>query len=230
MKLLRRFVCVCTAAIVLGCPSGSRAWLFGPSGDDLAQKRANILSQSQSMTAQLVAFNPALSAALKNAVGYATFTQMNVNLLLVSTANGYGVVVNNQTGAQTFMRMASLGTGFGAGIRDLRVIFIFNDANVMQQFVNQGWQFGGQADATAKYQDSGIAAGQSATGAVNYQDGAVSGGTTTDVTAQAGRQNSAGANVATPGGMQIYQFTESGVALQATVAGTKYWKDANLNQ
>jgi hypothetical protein len=30
--------------------------------------------------------------------------------------------------------------------------------------------------------------------------------------------------------MEIYQFTESGVALQATVAGTKYWKDSKLNK
>jgi len=29
--------------------------------------------------------------------------------------------------------------------------------------------------------------------------------------------------------MEIYQFTESGIALQATIAGTKYWKDKELN-
>jgi len=27
----------------------------------------------------------------------------------------------------------------------------------------------------------------------------------------------------------IYQITESGLALQATVKGTKYWKDGTLN-
>lgn len=31
------------------------------------------------------------------------------------------------------------------------------------------------------------------------------------------------------GGMTVYQITESGVALQATVKGTKYWKDDDLN-
>jgi hypothetical protein len=30
--------------------------------------------------------------------------------------------------------------------------------------------------------------------------------------------------------MEIYQFTQSGVALQATVAGTKYWQDSRLNR
>ena len=30
-------------------------------------------------------------------------------------------------------------------------------------------------------------------------------------------------------GMEIYQFTENGIALRATVGGTKYWPDADLN-
>ncbi|MBW8041654.1 MAG: hypothetical protein FVQ85_16885 [Planctomycetes bacterium] len=30
--------------------------------------------------------------------------------------------------------------------------------------------------------------------------------------------------------IEAYSMTESGLALQATVAGTKYWKDKNLNQ
>ncbi len=30
-------------------------------------------------------------------------------------------------------------------------------------------------------------------------------------------------------GMRVYQLTESGVALQATLKGTKYWKDGELN-
>ena len=31
------------------------------------------------------------------------------------------------------------------------------------------------------------------------------------------------------GEMEIYNFTEAGIALQATAAGTKYWKDKDLN-
>jgi hypothetical protein len=31
------------------------------------------------------------------------------------------------------------------------------------------------------------------------------------------------------GDIIIYQLTEAGVALQATIAGTKYWKDKELN-
>ena len=30
-------------------------------------------------------------------------------------------------------------------------------------------------------------------------------------------------------GMDIYQFTENGISLSATISGTKYWKDKQLN-
>ena len=30
-------------------------------------------------------------------------------------------------------------------------------------------------------------------------------------------------------GIEVYSMTETGLALQATVAGTKYWKDDKLN-
>jgi hypothetical protein len=30
-------------------------------------------------------------------------------------------------------------------------------------------------------------------------------------------------------GIEVFSMTESGLALQATVAGTKYWKDDKLN-
>ncbi|MHC4332812.1 MAG: lipid-binding SYLF domain-containing protein [Planctomycetota bacterium] len=51
-----------------------------------------------------------------------------------------------------------------------------------------------------------------------------------DAAAKAGDKGGA-ANVAgdITSGMEIYQFTESGIALQATIAGTKYWKDKELN-
>jgi len=218
------------ALLVLAGPTESRAFLFfGPKGDDPAQKRANIRTQSENMIAQLVAANPQLKEKLKTAAGYATFSQFNLNLLLLSTANGYGMVVNNQTGNDTFMRMASLGYGVGAGIRDMRVIFIFNSPSIMKQFVDQGWQFGGGADASAKYQNTGISADQSLKANVDFTDGTVAAGSATDLSARANPQDAAAANVATPGGMEVYQLTESGIALQATVAGTKYWKDSALN-
>ncbi len=52
----------------------------------------------------------------------------------------------------------------------------------------------------------------------------------TDVAAKAG---GSGGELSSKGamgaGISAYSMTESGLALQATIAGTKYWKDAALN-
>jgi len=215
------------AALLL--TSSALAWPFGPKGDSNAEKKANIRQQRDEMLAQLYAANPAMKQNLKKAAGYATFKQLNVNLLLLATANGYGVAVDNQTHKETFMRMGSLGGGVGAGLKDVWVIFVFHDPQVLKGFIEEGWQVGGQADAAAKYQKTGVSAEQNVKGNVSFRDGTVAAGSSTDLRASDGSQPSQ-ANLAVGGALEMYQFTESGVALQATVSGTKYWKDAPLNK
>jgi lipid-binding SYLF domain-containing protein len=224
---MKRILCL---ILTLALATSAQAWPFGPMGDSNAEKKANIHKQRDEMLAQLYTSNPEMKKILKKSAGYATFSQVSVNLLLLATANGYGVVVDNKTRKETFMRMGSLGGGIGAGVKDVRVIFVFHDAKVMKQFVEEGWQFGGQADAAAKYQDTGVSAEQNVKGNVNFTDGTVSAGSSTDLRAGTEKSDATGAAVATRGGMEVYQFTESGVALQATVSGTKYWKDSKLNQ
>jgi hypothetical protein len=214
----------------LALVSSAQAFLFGPKGDSTAEKKANIRKQRDEMLAQLYATNPDMKKVLKKAAGYATFKQVNVNLFLLATANGYGVVMDNKAGRDTFMRMASLGGGIGAGVKDVRVIFVFHDPQLMKQFVQEGWQVGGQADAAAKYQDTGIFAEQNVKGGVSFRDGTVATGSSTDLRAGTQKSDAASTGLATLGGMEIYQFTESGVALQATIAGTKYWQDSKLSK
>ncbi len=217
------------SGLVLMFAVESQAFLFGPKGDSIAEKKAGIRKQRDELLAQLYATRPEMKKALPKAAGYATFAQVNVNLLLLATANGYGMVVDNKTRKETFMRMGSLGGGIGAGVKDVRVVFVFHDPKVMKQFVEEGWQFGGQADAAAKYKDTGVSAEQNVKGGVSFADGTVAAGSSTSVAAGTEKKDAAGASLATRAGVEIYQFTQSGVALQATVAGTKYWKDSKLN-
>ncbi len=224
---MKRILCLALTLVLAGT---ALAWPFGPKGDNSAEKKANIRQQRDEMLSQLVAGIPELKRVLKNAVGYATFKQVNVNLLLLATGNGYGVVVDNKARKETFMRMGSLGSGVGAGVKDVRVIFVFHDPSVMKQFIEEGWQFGGQAEAAAKYRDTGVSAEQNVKGAVSFREGTVATGSSADLRAGTDKQGTTGAQIVTRGGMEVYQFTESGVALQAVVAGTKYWKDSELNR
>jgi hypothetical protein len=220
---------VATTVILGGVPAGdSRADLFGPSGKDIEEKRTTIRKLRDEMLTDMYAANPDLKKEVENAVGYATFRQTDINLLLLASGNGYGVLNEKDPKKETFMRVASLGGGLGMGVKDLRVIFIFTDKAVMQKFLDEGWQFGGKADAAAKHEDKGASAEQAAKANVDFKDGTVSGGTSSDVRGGTKEgEKSAGASAGQ--GMKIYQFTESGLALQATVSGTKYWKDTKLN-
>jgi lipid-binding SYLF domain-containing protein len=231
MKTAKWFTNAAIIAVLfsLSSPLPTQAALFGPKGKDSDEKRANVRRQREEMLSQLFQSKPDLKEGIKKAAGYATFKMTDVNLFLLASGNGYGMVVDNQTGKETFMRVASLGGGIGMGLKDLRVIFVFHDPKVMKAFVEEGWQFGGKADAAAKYEDTGAAADQSVKANVDFRNGTVAAGSSTD--ARAGvSDDSASAAVSTKGGMEIYQFTESGIALQATVAGTKYWKDKKLNE
>lgn len=194
MKNALTLVCM-VAALALPVAAG----LFGAKGDNPEQKRAAVRKDRDDILAKLYAAHPDAKAKIRKAAGYGTFNSKNLNLFLLSSGHGYGMVVG-QDGQETFMAMGSLGGGVGVGAKDLSVVFIFKNAEVMRKFIDSGWQFGGEADAAAKAGDKGAA---------------VSKEVATDT----------GANV-----FEIYQMTDAGVALQATIAGTKYWKDKDLNK
>jgi lipid-binding SYLF domain-containing protein len=50
-----------------------------------------------------------------------------------------------------------------------------------------------------------------------------------DAAAKAGNKGGAVGGEVLLDGVTVYQLTESGLALQATLKGTKYWKDSELN-
>ncbi len=164
-------------------------------GDSTADQRDHVQRMRQEVLAELYKIEPEAKEVISSAPGYAVFSNKNVNVIFLSGSGGYGVAVNNATGESTYMRMAEAGVGIGLGVKDFRAVFVFTKKHIMDRFIDQGWQFGGHADAAAKASDMG---------------GAVGGELLLD-------------------GIRVYQLTEAGLALQATVKGTRYWKDPNLN-
>lgn len=165
------------------------------SGNTKAEKRAAILKMKNDVLSDLYKIKPDVKAQIANAPGYAVFSNANIYLIFVSAGGGHGVVKNNQTGKHTFMKMGEAGIGLGIGVKDFRGVFVFHNVETMNRFIEEGWAFGGQADAAAKASDKGAAVG----GEITVDN------------------------------ITIYQLTEAGLALQATIKGTKYWKDDSLN-
>jgi lipid-binding SYLF domain-containing protein len=58
-------------------------------------------------------------------------------------------VVNNHTSRQTFMKMVQVQGGLGFGVNQNRLIFVFLTEEALRNFVNQGWEFGAQANVSA---------------------------------------------------------------------------------
>jgi Las17-binding protein actin regulator len=55
------------------------------------------------------------------------------------------------------MKMVSAGAGLGIGVKDYRVIFVFENDKALSQFLDSGWSGSGQADAAAKAGEKGAA-------------------------------------------------------------------------
>lgn len=101
---------------------------------------------------------PEAKYVIENAKGYAVFSNFGLKILLVGTGNGRGIVHDNKTGEDTYMRMFQAGVGWGLGIKDFRAVFVFDDVQVMEKFITSGWSFGGDADAAIKTEsDGGVA-------------------------------------------------------------------------
>ena len=111
---------------------------------------------------ELYKLQPQARREVENAKGYAVFTSLNVNLIFASVSGGRGILHENGFlgGKDTYMRMAQGGLGLGLGAKDFRAVFIFDNKEAMDKFLNSGWSFGGESDAAFKGGDTGAAINQ----------------------------------------------------------------------
>jgi len=123
---------------------------------DTAAKQAKVREQSQAVLQNLYKTVPSAKAVIANAAGYATFRKIGLKIGVVGGGAGRGLAVN-KAGNQTYMAFAEVSAGPGLGVKTFDLIFVFDDAQAMSNFVNKGWEYTGEATAAAKYEDSGAA-------------------------------------------------------------------------
>lgn len=160
------------------------------------EQRQTVQAMRAQVLSDLYKIHPIAKSEIAASSGYAVFSNANINLMFASFGGGYGVVENKKNKKTVYMKMGEVGFGLGLGLKDFRAVFIFKNQKTLDNFIDNGWEFGGHADAAAKAGDKG---------------GAVGG-------------------EALLNGVTIYQITENGLTLQATLKGTKYWKDEALNE
>ena len=63
------------------------------------------------------------------------------NIIFASFSGGYGVVKNNRSNTDTYMKMAEAGLGLGLGVKDFRALFVFRSEHALKNFVENGLDF-----------------------------------------------------------------------------------------
>jgi lipid-binding SYLF domain-containing protein len=130
---------------------------FAGAKDSPEKKKEKARKMAAETLKNLYKLQPSAEAAVKKSAGYAVFNNMGTNLLLVSTARGAGIAINSKAKKETFMKMFSAGAGLGIGVKDYRVIFIFENEGALNRFIDSGWAADAQGDAAAKTSKSGAA-------------------------------------------------------------------------
>jgi len=168
--------------------------LLAAAGPD--EDREEVQNMRKEVLAKLYKEKPEAKSAVAKSKGYAVFSSLGINLFVVSTARGGGILHDNRDNKDTYMKMFSAGGGLGLGVKDFGIVFVFEIEKALNEFEESGWDFSAQAEATVETNEDS--------------------------------EGTEAAATVVPG-VQIYQITDKGVALQATLQGTKYWKDDDLN-
>ncbi len=111
-------------------------------------KRAKINEVAQETIDQLLAENANAKSLFEKAVGWAVFDNTKVAFGL-SGGGGRGVAVDKKSGKRSYMKMGTGGIGFGIGVNKYQVVFFFQDATTLKNFIEKGWQADAGATASA---------------------------------------------------------------------------------
>lgn len=113
-------------------------------------KRAKIQQMRDDTLKRLYKIKPEARAEIAKAAGYAVFDATQTNILLLVTSKGSGIVVDNSSNKETFMKMARMGTGPGVGHKGYKLVLVFKSKKLMEQFLSVGADVSASADATFK--------------------------------------------------------------------------------
>lgn len=159
MKRTNRFTVVSgllCLAMLAGCASNVRK---SAPGEDPAVAVEEAREETRDMARQtlrdLYSKQPAARSLVEGAAGHAVFSNFGLKILVTGSGSGQGMAVDNSSGREVFMRMVEVQAGLGVGIKKFRQVWVFQSQAAFDNFVNNGFEFGGQATAAAQVSGQG---------------------------------------------------------------------------
>ena len=103
----------------------------------IPQQRQDILKKSEDTLKALYQAQPKAKELIEKSVGYATFSNFGMKILIAGGGTGSGVVIPKDGAKPVYMNMAEVQAGLGIGIKSFQNIFVFQGvfSDVVFQFI-----------------------------------------------------------------------------------------------
>jgi lipid-binding SYLF domain-containing protein len=163
-----RLALLVLSAWIAASPVAAQVWSWDPLKDvqealpggapnegKIIQAREQVREMEHDALSSLYEIVPGTRRVIEHAAGYAVFSTFGLKLFFAGGTTGKGIVVNNRTQRETFMKMIQVQGGLGFGVNKNRLIFVFTNEGALRNFIDQGWEFGGQANLSAIAQGKG---------------------------------------------------------------------------
>ncbi len=143
------FCCVALlTALALALPATSASAQDDWKSLKQESKRMKVDEAAKEALEKLFADNPKAKNLYEKSYGWAVFDNLKLAFGF-SGGGGNGVATVKETGEKTYMQMGTAGVGIGLGANKYQIVFLFQDSQTFDSFVNKGWQADAGATAAA---------------------------------------------------------------------------------
>ena len=123
--------------------------------EEKKEARQDVQKMANETLDRLYKVQPSAKQVVAKAAGYAVFSNFGMKIFVAGGGSGTGLAVNNRTRAVTYMKMLEVQAGLGFGVKKFKLVWVFENQKDLDNFVNSGWELGGQASASAKTGEQG---------------------------------------------------------------------------
>ena len=148
MRFMQRSRIIAVLGVIGAIALGALLPGSGARADSPDEQRAQINAMAQQTLQALYAQKPSAERAIREAAGYAVFSDISTKIFMAGGGGGKGVAVNRITGDPTYMMMVSVSAGLGMGISKSHLVWVFETQEAYNNFVNTGVELGAGANLT----------------------------------------------------------------------------------